>query len=90
MVVLQWVCACGQRHDAAQDFRVSGPIRGRTMPQAGDVLMCRGCGEAHRFQEHAAPARLAWPACLQLLLLTGQFERFSTFARSRAIIRGQS
>jgi hypothetical protein len=87
MVKLQWVCSCGQRHDAAAKFARQIDAGGR-LPEAGDVLLCVGCGEPFAFQENADPVKLPWTGLVHLLRNTP--ERLRSFTMARALIRGMN
>ena len=92
MVVLRWVCSCGQRHDIEQ-VKARREREGRPplpMPTHGDLMLCIGCGEPHAFQENAAPVVVPWTVCAQLLAGCGEFERLNSFTRTRAIIRSMN
>lgn len=81
MVVLQWVCSCGQRHDFEAFLATVGA--GAPRPTPGDVGLCRGCGEAFTFRDGATPARVPWHVCAQLMILAGEWLRLGSFSAAR-------
>jgi len=92
MVVLRWVCSCGQRHDVdeASARRERAGLPPLPPPAAGDLMLCVGCGEPHAFQENAAPVVLPWSVCAQVLVAAGAADRLASFTRARAIIRSMN
>lgn len=87
MVKLQWICACGQQHDAEAKFK-GRTHKGRALPQPGDVMLCIGCGEPFAFQDGADPIKLPWSALVQLL--QGHPEQLKSFTVTRALIRSMA